>query len=414
MKFADFHVNVKIRIFEKLLSGFLGNMIFPFMTIYLSQHFGTKIAGLLLMFNVLIGIGTNFISGYFSDRYGRIKIIRTAELLRFVAFFSMMICNSPWFNSPVITFFMTTINAVCWGLVSPANQAMLIDVSKPEQRKLMYSIIYWTNNISIAVSAMIGALLFNKYLYELLVALSFGSLLSIILIVCFMKESYFPTQKKSSSSHIIEIKNIYFGVFKDRLFILFTLAGILVLSMEFHLTNYIGIRLTEEISIQKILYWNIDGLGLIGILRMENTLLVVILSLITAYLVKKLKDRHVLVGGAFLSVIGFGIMTYFNNIWILIIVMIIATIGEVIKVPVQQSYLAALPPDNSRSSYMAVSGLSFNMAMLISSIIVTISSYVAPLLLSIIITGIGLIGVGIFYLILPRIQIRLDKKNQSG
>ncbi|MGM0865407.1 MAG: hypothetical protein ACQEWF_12095 [Bacillota bacterium] len=87
-----------------------------------------------------------------------------AETLRFFAFVAMMFSNSPWFSSPLITFFMMTVNSLCWGLASPANQAMLIDVSTREQRKMIYSITYWSNNIFIAIDGMAGAFLFKGFI----------------------------------------------------------------------------------------------------------------------------------------------------------------------------------------------------------------------------------------------------------
>lgn len=169
-------------------------MIFPFMAIYLSNHFGVKITGILLLVNVFIGIALSFFGGYVSDCFGRKKLIVFAEMLRFFAFTVMMICNSPWFTSPLITYFMMTINTICWSLGGPANQAMLIDVSKPDERKYMFSIMYWANNLSIAIGGSLGGFLFKDYLFELLIALSITALITVILIVFFIDESYVPEQ----------------------------------------------------------------------------------------------------------------------------------------------------------------------------------------------------------------------------
>ena len=40
--------------------------------------------------------------------------------------------------------------------MNPATEAMLIDVSTPENRKVMYSINYWAINLSIAIGAIFG------------------------------------------------------------------------------------------------------------------------------------------------------------------------------------------------------------------------------------------------------------------
>lgn len=410
MNIRQFHRTIKIRIFESFLSSAIGSMIFPFMAIYLSAHFGMKTTGILLLINVFIGIAINFFGGYFSDSFGRKKLIVFAETLRFLAFFTMMICNSPWFTSPVITFLMMTVNSICWGLAGPANQAMLIDVSQPEERKIMYTIMYWANNLSIAFGGILGGFLFREHLFELLTALTITSLITWVLITFFIDESYVPvqTEKKTAGTHIVQLFSNYRNVFQDKIFVFYVLAGILVLSMEFQLSNYISIRIAKELPVQHIFDWQFGGIEMTGFLRTENTILVVVMALFATKLVSNFKDRNVLIISCLVFVISYAIISYTNNIWLLFIAMLIATVAEVMRVPVQQNYMANLPPENARSSYLAVNGLTYNVSMLICSITVTLSAFLSNLGTSIFITAIGLIGVIIFYQIAPALDRRVQ------
>jgi MFS transporter, DHA1 family, multidrug resistance protein B len=414
MNILKFHKNIKIRMAESFLGSTIGGMIFPFMAIYLSHHFGTKTAGLLLLVNVCIGIVINFFGGYFSDQFGRKKVIVIAETLRFLAFFTMMICNSPWLSSPLITFFMMTVNSICWGLAGPANQAMLIDVSKPEERKLMYTIMYWANNLSIALGGIAGGFLFKQYLFELLVSLSIAALVTWILITFFIDESYTPvkTTEKSMSLHARTLISGYRQVFRDKIFILYVLAGLLVLSMEFQLTNYISIRLASEMTQQRLLGWTFGGIEMTGFLRTENTILVVVTALFATKLVEKFQDKHTLIFSCIIFVAGYAFISYSNNIWILFIAMFAATVAEVLRVPVQQNYMAYMPPEDMRSSYMAVAGLTFNLAMLICSVTVTLSAFLSSFNTSIFITSIGIIGILLYYRILPQLDRRVQEQLQ--
>jgi MFS transporter, DHA1 family, multidrug resistance protein B len=410
MRFKDFHKNIKIRIIETFMSRFIGSMIFPFMSIYLAVHFGAKVAGLLLLINVFVGIGINFLGGYFADQFGRKKIMLFAELLRFLAFLTMMVCNSPWYESAPITFAMMTINSICWGLAGPANQAMMIDVSPPPQRKLMYSITYWANNLSIAIGGIIGAFLFKDYLFELFLALSVASAITASLVAFFIDESYAPSETElTPSQHVKQLISNYGKVMHDKLFVLFTIAGVLILSMEFQLTNYIGIRLSDEMPSQPFLFWKIDGVQAMGILRSENTILVVILMLFVTRIPHSLKDQTVLVWSCFFFSIGYAALAYFNNLFILFLMMGILTIGEVFRVPVEQSFMAAIPPDDARSSYMAFNGLKFNLSMLIASFTVTLGALLPSSMMAGIILGIGLTGT----IILKMISQDLDRRKEN-
>lgn len=383
-------------------------MIFPFMAIYLSNHFGVKITGILLLVNVFIGIALSFFGGYVSDRFGRKKLIVFAEMLRFFAFTVMMICNSPWFTSPLITYFMMTINTICWSLGGPANQAMLIDVSKPDERKYMFSIMYWANNLSIAIGGSLGGFLFKDYLFELLIALSITALITVILIVFFIDESYVPEQVADEKvfQHICQMLRNYREVFRDHLFILYCMAIVFVMSLEFQLSNYVGIRLESEMPVQRFLWWELDGIEMTGLLRTENTVLVVLMALIAAKMVSRFKDRHVIILGSFVFVAGYAYISYSNYIPFLFIAMLLASVAEVIRVPVEQNYQASLPPVHARSSYLAVSGMGYNLAQLICSITVMISAYLNNLATTIFIAAIGFFGVFIFM----KIGLALDHR----
>ncbi len=413
MNFFQFHRTIKIRIIESFLSTAVGSMVFPFMAIYLSFHFGVKTAGLLLLINVFVGIAINFFGGYFSDTFGRKKIIVVAESMRFLAFSTMMICNSPWLTAPLITFFMMTVNSICWGLAGPANQAMLIDVSKPEERKTMYTIMYWANNLSIAIGGIAGGFLFKEHLFELLLALSVATFITWFLITFVIHESYIPasTKEVKPTEHARKLISNYKEVFSDRVFVLFVLAGILVLSMEFQLTNYIGIRLANDLPVQNFFGLEFSGIEMTGFLRTENTILVVILALFATRMITGLNDRLVLLTSCSVFVAGYVIISYTNNLWLLFGAMLFATFGEVLRVPVQQNYLANLPPEHARSSYLAVNGLTYNIGSLICSITITLSAYVPKLGTTIFMAIIGLLGILIFAKIIPALDERtkIDK-----
>lgn len=407
MRFRDFHINIKIRVIETFTSRLVGGMIFPFMAIYLAAHFSAKLTGVLLIFNVFIGVIANFIGGYYADIVGRKKMMVVAEILRFLSYIAMAVANSPWFEWPLLTFFMMTVNSICWGLAGPANEAMLIDVSTPEQRKYMYSITYWANNLSIAIGGILGGFLFQSHLFELLVAIACAQLVTVILVVFFIQESLATAHRDAKASvSPFGMFKVYKNVLKDRLFVLFILGNLLVFTMESHLTNYIGIHLNDAFPTQRFWRWDIDGVNMLGFLRTENTILVVLTSLLAVRLIAKFKDRSVLLFGSFLFVAGYTVISYTTNIWLLFLFMIVATLGEVIRVPVQQSYMALIPPDDARSSYMAASGLVWNGATLITSLFVSLSAYLSPFWMSAAIFVVGLLGILFYVLALPMLEAR--------
>jgi MFS transporter, DHA1 family, multidrug resistance protein B len=412
MKFSEFSRAIKIRILEIFVSRFTSGMIFPFMAIYLAYHFGAKLTGILLVSNVVIGVIANIYGGHYADRHGRKKIMAFSEVLRTFAFITMALANSPWFESAWVTFAMMTVNSICAGLAGPASYSMLIDISTQEQRKLLFSLRYWATNLSIAVGGIVGGLFFKSHLFELLTVLSLSTIFTMILIVFFINESYIPSiEKQQERFSLMQIFNGYREVIRDKVFVLFVLASTLVLSMELQLTGYIGIRLSQEIESQQFLSWKIDGVQMLGFLRTENTILVVFTSFLFVRLIQNFKDRNVLIIGTGLFVFGYSVLSISNNVYLLLIMMIVITIGEVTRIPVEQSYQAILPPEHSRSSYVALGSLAFNIAAIISSLTVTLAAFVPSSIVATMITIIGISGWLILLLIMPQLEKRRETEN---
>ncbi len=397
------------------MSSTIGNMIFPFMSIYISEHANPKLVSVLLLANVILGIAASLFGGYIGDRYGRKRLIAAAEGVRCVAFAVMVVCNSPVLTMPEITFGMLIIHAMCTGMVTPANQAMLIDASRPEQRKGIYSMVYWTNNLSIAIGSLIGAFMFREYLFELLLALFATSFIIWLLIVFLIQDPYMPPEKQQDSAgrHMRRMLVSYKGVFADRTFILFVVSTALVLSMEYHLSHYIGMRLAEDMPEQRFLWWNVGGLEMTGILRTENTLLVVALALFAAQTVRRRSERTILWLSWIVFVGSYAVISYTTQVWLLVFMMLVASLAEVLRVPIEQSYFASLPPEHARSSYLAVSSLKHNVTLLICSVTVFISTYVPDFVTTLLITITGTAGIVIFMRIVPAFESRTTGSTSS-
>ncbi|MRH41668.1 MFS transporter [Aquibacillus halophilus] len=419
MRFRDFHPNIKLRIIFGFFTEIIGSMIFPFMAIYFAVHFGAKLTGILLIINIIIGSLVGFYGGYLSDIMGRKKLMVIAEVLRVVSFIVMTLANSPWFESPILTFVMFVVGSICWGIEGPATDAMLIDVSKPAERKLMYSIMYWSANLSIAVGGAVGAFLFEDYLFELFIGMTIMSIIVTFVLIFFIQESFFPDQatkekKRTGKFQVFtDVIQSYKTVAGDKVFILFVIAGLFIQSLEFQLTNYIAVRLHEQMPDQNLFQWSIDGLKMTGILRTENTILVVIFAALVMKLIQRYKDKHVFLTSIVLFAIGYTAISYFDNIWVLFIAMVIATIGELMRVPVQQSYMAAIPPDDKRSSYMAVGAFTYQGSMILASLSVTLGAYLSKETMSIFILCTGVIGFLIIQRIIPSLEQRVKDQEES-
>ena len=121
-----------------MLGEFFSNlsfwMVFPFLAIYFADEFGTSMAGILLVVSQVFSVGANLIGGYCADRFGRRTMIFLSATVEGIAFILFAFANSPWMDSPIVSFIAFTIAGMAGSFYHPASQAIVADVV-PEQAR---------------------------------------------------------------------------------------------------------------------------------------------------------------------------------------------------------------------------------------------------------------------------------------
>lgn len=416
MSFSQLHPNIRIRIVTSFLTRLVGNMIFPFMAIYFSAKLGPAITGLLLVLTVCAQILMGFYGGYLADRWGRKKVMVYGQWIQCFALFIMMAANSPWLDSAWLTFAMMLVQNASNGMINPAADAMLIDVSTKENRTYMYGINYWSNNLSIALGSVVGGLLFATHRFELLLALTVVSFLTLVIISFSIKESYQPKPMPNVGLRTGILRDMvasYKLVMTDRRFILFLLSGMLIFAPEFQTPNYIAVRLAQEFSPQSIGLFDwftleLTGIKIFSLIQLENTLLVVLFSLAVNKFIERLKEAPALYISGVMYIAGYSLIMYSNSLIVILAAVLISTLGELIHAPIRQTYLAQIVKDDLRSSYMAVNGLVVPGARIMGAVGITLGAVLPSYLMALLIFSLGVVGV-----ILTRwIVLQMDSKER--
>lgn len=402
MSFQQLHPNIKIRIFTQFFTQFANMMVMPFLTVYFAQKVGQTVTGLMVVSLVFLGIAGGMIGGFLSDRIGRKRIMVWAEIGSGVAFFIIAWLNSPWIDAPYITYSIFIFAMFFGGLLGPVSQAMVLDVTSSENRRYVFTLLYWIGNMSSAIAGIIGAILFQNFLFQLFLGIAGVSFISAMITQFFITESYSkPSTESTSTQTKSSIWVNYKNVFKDRAFVMLLFAGICILSLEEQLTNFIGIYLAENIEPQSLFSFRtidiqVDGVLMLGILRSENTFLVVFAASLITWLVKKWSNKFVLLIGLSIYTVGYALFTVMQSPWFLIILMFLVTIGELMYIPVKQSMLGDLAPDEKRSSYLAIFQFTGYISMLVAALGVILSSFIPAWLMGVKYLVFGLTGLYLF------------------
>ncbi len=388
----ELHPNIRIRIYTSFLSRIIGSMIFPFMAIYFTNALNAYWAGTLLMVNVIIQFIAGLYGGYLADIVGRKKMMVLGEWMKVIGFVGMILANSPWYTSPWLTFAMMAIISIASGLVNPAAEAMLIDVSTKETRAFMYAVNYWAVNMSIMIGLIVGGWLYKTHFFELLVALFVMSLVTLWMTATLITETYIPDGPVTKPYGIKPILQSYKTVITDLPFVLFILGGISVLAIEFQRNNFIAVRLEEEILPRAFSFFggldfSIDGIRLLSLLTVENTIIIVLFTGVVAKWIRNKPEQPIMYTGFILFGLGYAVLAFSNHFLILAIAVVVLSVGELLYVPTRQSILADIVDDSRRGAYMAFNGFVFQIGKMFGALGIIVGDVI------------GGIGMGILYIV---------------
>ncbi|MCY0887676.1 MAG: MFS transporter [Alicyclobacillaceae bacterium] len=384
MQFGRLHRNIRIRVFVFFAFGIAQATTQPFMTIYFAKHFGAGLTGILLAAGLILALFSSAYGGYVADGIGRRRILLYAEATFFLTYLAMAVANSPWYHSAVITFVAYIIGNLCWGIYGPVDDAMILDVTDSDSRRYVFSLFYWMMNLTMAIGSSIGALFFNVDRFLLFAVMAIVVLGTWFITYFFIAETYHPPKTTERGKGVggtrLNLWQSYRRIAMDRPFLIYLLAGTLAATVESELPNYIGVHLADTVHpyALHLLKWivPVDGISMVGFLQTENTVLVVLLASFAVKLAQKLPDKTTLLFGVGLNALGFALQCVFSAPLALALAMAVATFGEVLAVPVRQSYMGDLAPLEGRTSYLAVTSMTWGMGRVLASLSVTIGAHV--------------------------------------
>ncbi|MEU7691891.1 MULTISPECIES: MFS transporter [Microbispora] len=423
---AVLHPNLRIRIAVGFLQRLLDSMVMSFMAIYLAFEYGVAVAGVLVVTVMVLGVVGTLAGGHMSDARGRRRTLLLGETGVCLTFALMAVADSPSWHNPAIVYCGYLVNKFAASFAMPANDAMILDVTTPESRKLVYTINYWSINLALAVGALLGGFLYNGH-FTLLLALAATGTVAIAAATYFFiaetkPEDTEPTGPGESGpgesgprgSILRDFANGYRLVLQDRAFGRLLIAATLFMSIELQLINYIGVRLARDLPAQDLLSigsWSIrvDGVEMLGILRAENTVLVVALALVAHVVLRRVPDRVRLYAGAGLFAAGYMVLAVSDTGWVLLVAALVLTIGELMDVPVRQALLADMVPAASRTRYMAVYNLNIRVALVVASLCITIGSVLPPWGMAAMYGVFGLVIIWQYHAILTRPAARAEQ-----
>ncbi|MFB5088456.1 MFS transporter [Psychrobacillus sp. PGGUH221] len=389
MRIRDWDRALKVRLFGEFFSNLSFWMVFPFLAIYFADEFGTSMAGILLVVSQVFSVGANLIGGYCADRFGRRTMIFLSATVEGIAFILFAFANSSWMDSPIVSFIAFTIAGMAGSFYHPASQAIVADVVPEQARSSVFSVFYTSINISVVIGPIVGAVLFFQYRFALLLVAGIIFIL-VGIAIRFLTEETLPAEvreqlKNSGNNSWIQVVvnqiKAYGLIVKDKVFFLFVVAGILLAQTYMQLDMLIPVYMKDVIDVQVLgnLFgreWTVTGEGSFGILLSENGLLVVLFTVFVTKWMTKYPEKSVFFLSSIMYAVAMLIFPLTANFWVFLFAMAVFTLGELMTVGLQESFVSKLAPEDMRGQYFAAASLRYTIGRTIAPLVFPLVAWI--------------------------------------
>ena len=408
MKWKDWDTNLKVRLLGEGVINLLFWMFFPFMAIYFSDSFGKNMAGALLVISQVICVGVGLIGGYCADHFGRKKMMVIAGFGQALCFIPFAIGVSPWIDSPMLTFIAFSLQGIFGTLYWPASHAMIADVVDEKHRSSIFAVFYTSINITVVIGPILGGIFFFDYRFPFIIICFIAALALAFVLQRFLRETAPLIEKVVNNNegrnwwtYLVHQLEEYRVITKDKLFLLFIVAGILVAQTFMQLDLLIAVYTTDQFPGQTLFSlgnwsFHITGKEAFSYLVSENGLLVALFTVFMTKWMIQFKERSVFMMSSCFYGIGILIFGFTLNIWVMFLALAIFTSAELMVAGIQDAFISKLAPENMRGQYFAASSLRFSIGRTIAPIAIPMTVWVGYSWTFIILSFLAFLSVGIY------------------
>jgi len=417
MKIRDWDRNLKIRLFGEAIVNLSFWMFFPFMSIYFSDSFGKEKAGLLLICSQAFSVIATLLGGYYADRVGRKRMMVLAAYGQGAAFLLFALANSPWLKSPLISFISFSLVGIFGSFYWPASQAMVADVVPEKDRNSVYAVFYTSINIAVVIGPIIGSMFYVHHLFELLLITGASSLLLGTFLVMLLNETVPKEGKKVGGGNeskwyrfLWNQVQSYNIIFRDRILMLYIIAGVLVAQTFMQLDLLIPVYAKDVIDKQTLFSageWSliITGENVFGFLIAENGFLVALFTFAVTKWMSCYKDQNIFIASSIIYALSIMIFGWVSSFWGFVAGMAVFTFAELMTVGVQQGFLSKIAPEQMRAQYFAAANLRFTIGRMIAPFSITASLWIGYQWTFILLCFLALASAFIYYIMFQRIEL---------
>ncbi|MBN2259170.1 MAG: MFS transporter [Clostridiales bacterium] len=336
---------VYVIFFSRIINA-MGMFVHPLLTLILTVKIGLSIAqaGTIIAISGLVFLPSALIGGKLTDVVGRKKVIVVFDTLG-----SMSLLVSAFMEPSMNLVYVILAGGAMWGIGHPAHDALLSDITTPQNRTGAFSLSYLGFNLGFIVGPVIGGMLFENHLRLFFMIDAVTGFLATLLIIIFIKETIHLTDSKFDESRKAEEKvegSIFQVLLKRPILIIF---ATLLFGYNFAYAQW-GFLIPIHIGML-----NTSGYAeIFGRLASFNGFVVLVFTPIITSLLEKISNLDRIIIGGILYMIGFGILGFFDATPVFVFSVFTFTLGEILITISFMPYVANHTPASHRGRMSSI------------------------------------------------------------
>jgi predicted MFS family arabinose efflux permease len=324
-----------------------GAMVIPFLSLYLKKHLDfsfVQVGWVMTFFGIGSVIGVYF-GGKLTDKLGYFKVMYTSLFLTGIAFLTLQFISS--FYAICIGVLLLTVVADSF---RPAVWVALSDYSKIENRTRSVTLIRLAINLGFSVGPAVGGLIIAN--------ISYNGIFWVDGITCFIAAFFlikYLSQKSPVDTSDEEKARLKLSPFRDKPYLIFWFAMFLV---GFTFVQYFS---TIPLFYSKNMHLDEQHIGLL--LALNGFLIFLTeMPIVHALEKSKLNRLSIVIGGTFLLLLSFLMLTISSWVGIAVLGMVLMTFGELFGFPFSNTFALERANKGNKGAYMAMYSMTFSFA----------------------------------------------------
>lgn len=335
-------------LFSGTLINRFGHFVIPFLAIYLKQRgYGVSEIGITIGAYGAGGLIAGLTGGYLADRIGR----KPTMLLSCggTALFMLALSQATSIAAITILTFATGLMAAMY---TPAVGALIADLIPQELRVRAYSCQRLAVNLGFAMGMATAGFMAAKSFALLFILDALTTLVLGVFLLVGIRNRSARTRDPAMNGWAPALRHMK----GNKAFHLSVGASFIVAVVFWQLSSTYGLQITERAGLGEKTY---------GLLMAVNGVMITLLELPLTSVTRRFNPALVMAAGYALMGVGMGINAMGATLALLAASMIILTTGEMIALPVNNSFMASLAPDNMRGRYQGVVSISWSLAVMV-------------------------------------------------